>query len=108
MTKKMVGDQREIMETYSSRTYDEMVTMLRDACKSIPVEQRDSVRFELDKKYYRYDDEQYVALCMKWQRPETDEEEEKREREERDRKKIIEENERRQYEALAKKYGAKK
>ena len=108
MTKKMVNDQRELMSKYEGRSYDDMIALLRDARKSLPAEVRDSVRFELDTKYYKYDDEAYVVLFMKWVRPETDEEEEKRVRDERDCKKILEANERRQYEELAKKYGAKK
>jgi hypothetical protein len=109
MTKKIVGDRKQVLRTYSGPlTRDEFVKMLDKELKTLPPKQRETAKFEMDKFYERYDPDEYVALFMVWDRPETDEEEKTRERNERDRAKIRELSEREEFKRLSKKFGEKK
>lgn len=80
--KKMVTDSNNIMGRYSAKTRDEMVAMMDDHISDLPEDQRASARFDIEEYGYAYDETTYFALFMKWDRPETDEEEAKREAEE--------------------------
>lgn len=104
--KKLVSDQTSVLSRYSGHTRDEVVAVLDSAIASLPEASRSSARFEIDIENFPYDNTDYPALFMKYERPETDAEETKREASEAASVLAREKREREEFERLSAKFGS--
>lgn len=80
--KKLIGDSTQIMAKYDVYTRDQLVALFDEEIARLPADQQASATFEIDEYGHEYDSTRYHALFMKWQRLETDQEEQKREAQE--------------------------
>lgn len=103
--KKIIRGSERVVDRHSEYTRDELVALLDAEIAKLPEDQRASATFEIDEYGYNYDDTTYHALFMKWDRPETDEEEAKREASEAQQAAWRAMAERAEFERLKKKFG---
>ena len=103
--KKIVQAAEKIMTRHEELTRDKLVELLDAEIEALPEDQRASARFEIDEYGYAYDDNTYYALFIKWNRPETDEEEQKRKAQEAEWKAQQAARDRHEFERLKKQFG---
>ena len=77
--KKKVSVDIQVLNRYSSYSFDELVKLLEDELKVLESDQRPAARFEIKSYRYDYDPTEYYALFLTFDRLETDEEEKLRE-----------------------------
>ena len=102
--KKLLEDRTEIAGRWDEFTRDKLVERIDKALDQLSNEQRLTATFGVDIECYPYDDGEYPKLFVKFKRLETDAEETYREAEDKKWEEKHAENERLQYEYLAKKF----
>ena len=103
--KKLIRVARQIMSRDSPKTRDQMIAMMDAEIEDLPEDQRASATFDINEYSYAYSDISHYALFIRWQRPETDEEETKREVGEASWKKVHHERDLADFQRLKKQFG---
>lgn len=86
-------------------TRGQLIAFLDEHLEVLSEDERKTAKFEMDEYGYAYDDNTYHAVFMRYQRLETDEEEQKREAEEAHYSIVQLARERAEFERLLKKFG---
>lgn len=103
--KKLIGDATQLVSRYDVYTRDQLVQLIDSALANLPPNSRPSATFEIDEYGHAYESVAYHALFMKWQRLETDQEEQKREAHEAKWKELQQARDRAEFERLSKQFG---
>jgi hypothetical protein len=105
--KRSIEDKRQLMSRGIARTRDGLINLMDEEIASLPEDQRASAKFAVGTYGDGFDDNVNFALFMKWQRPETSEEENARETREKSWKMQQEIRDRAELARLQKKFGVK-
>jgi hypothetical protein len=100
----LVTETVEVCGRYDEKTLSEMKKMLDAACTRVPKQYRESIRFDIENVGYAYDPSDYPYLVMKYKRLENDKEYSERVTREEKFQLQREENEKKEFERLSKKF----
>lgn len=105
-SRKIVNRSIRVYGQYDSIYPERMIKLREEKKQSLPEELHHLIYFELDKRYEKYDSEEYIDVFMKWQDYETDEEYEKRIAQEKQIEEAKLARDRAEFERLRKQFGA--